>query len=116
MADELKKICEEIKRLVPPHIPQDMTGPFETFMKDIKVKVSPEEFNSIHRAYNYFNSLLGAPIVNTKQEPVQTPVNPAMESKKNEPTEPNSSIEPNSEMIDILVRVADGVFDNIKEP
>lgn len=112
MTSELKKICEDIKRLVPPAIPKDMTGPFETFMKDIKDKVSKEEFNSIHRAYNYFNRLLDSPKVNTIQEPLQTPVHTAMEPKKNEPIENNpKSIEPNSEMIDILVRVADGVFD-----
>ena len=60
MADELKEICNKIKQLVPPAIPEDMTGPFEEFMNDISSRIEPEDREAIHRAYNYFNRMLGA--------------------------------------------------------
>ena len=58
MTDELKRLCKEIKRLVPPKEAQSPSGPFETFMKDFGPKITPQELESIHRAYNYFNRLI----------------------------------------------------------
>jgi len=67
MTDEVKRLCKEIKRLVPPKEAQYTTGPFETFMKDFGPKITPQELMSIHRAYNYFNRLveidLNTPVV-----------------------------------------------------
>jgi len=60
MADELKDICDKIKQLVPPAIPEDMTGPFEVFMNDISSRIDEGDREAIHRAYNYFNRMLGA--------------------------------------------------------
>ena len=58
MTDEVKRLCKEIKRLVPPKEAQSPSGPFETFMKDFGPKITPQELESIHRAYNYFNRLI----------------------------------------------------------
>ena len=57
--NELKKICEDIKRLVPSAIPQEPTGQFETFISGLNGKVKNSELDAIHRAHNYFNQLLG---------------------------------------------------------
>ena len=67
MTEEVKRLCNEIKRLVPPKQAQYTTGPFDDFMKVMKDKITPQELESIHRAYNYFNRLvtldLNTPIV-----------------------------------------------------
>jgi hypothetical protein len=59
MTEELKKLCEDIKLLIPPAIAESPTGEFESFIKGLKGKVNDEELDSINRAYNYFNRLLG---------------------------------------------------------
>jgi len=59
--NELKKICEDIKRLVPSAKPQEPTGQFETFISGLNGKVKNSELDAIHRAHNYFNQLLGTP-------------------------------------------------------
>jgi hypothetical protein len=58
MTDEVKRLCNEIKRLVPPKIAQASTGPFDEFVSRLKDKITPQEMDSIHRAYNYFNQLV----------------------------------------------------------
>lgn len=67
MTDEVKRLCKEIKRLVPPKEAQAPSGPFVTFMDEFKQKITPQELESIHRAFNYFNRLveidLNTPVV-----------------------------------------------------
>jgi hypothetical protein len=56
---EIERLCAEIKRLVPPKKPKDPTDQFEFFINNLKKnKVDPEDIDSIHRAYNYFNCLI----------------------------------------------------------
>jgi hypothetical protein len=67
MTDEVKRLCKEIKRLVPPKEAQSPSGPFVTFMDEFKQKITKPELESIHRAFNYFNRLveidLNTPVV-----------------------------------------------------
>ena len=58
---EIKKLCQQIKRLVPPNKPKDPTGAFNLFISDLEKKVDKHELDSIHRAYNYFNCLIAMP-------------------------------------------------------
>ena len=60
---EIKKLCEQIKRLVPPNKPKDPTGAFNLFISTLEneKKVDKHELDSIHRAYNYFNCLIAMP-------------------------------------------------------
>jgi hypothetical protein len=67
MTDEVKRLCKEIKRLVPPKEAQSPSGPFVTFMAEFSEKITKQELESIHRAFNYFNRLveidLNTPVV-----------------------------------------------------
>jgi hypothetical protein len=71
MTDEVKRLCNEIKRLVPPNKAQSTTGPFDVFIKELGPKITPQELDSIHRAYNYFNRLvtldLNTPVAESKE-------------------------------------------------
>jgi hypothetical protein len=58
MDPKLKQLCEDIKRLVPPSKAEDPTDQFSTFINGL-THVSPKDIDSICRAYNYFNGMIG---------------------------------------------------------
>jgi len=56
----LLRLCQEIASMVPSHkLPDTATPQFTQFIKDLREKVKEHEINSIIRAYNYFNYLMG---------------------------------------------------------
>jgi cell division septation protein DedD len=121
MADtisEIKKLCAEIKRLVPPNKPKDPTGQFGTFIKNLESQnIKSEEIDSIHRAYNYFNCLIATQ--ETKPDAVQEKSLPSSSSSTSTSTTTTTtthkSLEPKptptptpdeqKEMIEILLEL-----------
>ena len=105
---QIKKLCSEIKRLVPPNKPRDPTGQFTTFMDNLKTQnIKTEDLDSIHRAYNYFNCLIE--FQDTKPDTSQDKSKSIITSTLNPP--PLSSLEPKptlnqqKEMIEILLEL-----------
>ena len=118
MDPAIQKLCEDIKRLVPPSKPADPTDQLTAFLGGLK-QVNPKDLDAIGRAYNYFNRMLGAPLVkvvapvtlanasqNVSNDQTQSGDNPNVSVKVETPNEVISTDE--AEMIDILVRVAEG--------
>jgi hypothetical protein len=108
MTDEVKRLCNEIKRLVPPAIPQAPTGPFQTFMNEIGPKITKPELDSIHRAYNYCNRLGEIDLHTVTGSSTGTPGSSA-DGKSSESSKPAGSVESTDkdaeEMIHILLQL-----------
>lgn len=104
---EIKKLCAEIKRLVPPNKPKDPTGQFNTFIQNLESQnIKPEEIQSIHRAYNYFNCLIAtqAPKSEDQEKPTTT-TTPSTSTSTTlpKPLEPKPTADQEKEMIEILL-------------
>lgn len=116
MADpisEIKKLCAEIKRLVPPNKPKDPTGQFGTFIKNLESQnIKSEEIDSIHRAYNYFNCLIATQAPKSEDQENSTPMSSTAPLKplelkplKPNPLELKPTADQEKEMIGILLEL-----------
>lgn len=110
---EIKKLCSEIKRLVPPNEPKDPTDQFSTFIKNLESQnIKPEEIQSIHRAYNYFNCLIASQAPKPEDQEKSTPSSSSSTST-NTPTpkslEPKTTptLDEQKEMIGILLALGE---------
>ena len=109
---QIKKLCEEIKQLIPPDKPKDPTDQFEVFIHNLRLQhIKEEEIVSIHRAYNYFNCLIATqnPKPVSEEPPVSsTGANPSSSTPAGAPTgttPPSLTAENEKEMIEILLEL-----------
>ncbi len=115
---EIKKLCAEIKRLVPPNKPKDPTGQFGTFIQNLESQnIKKEEIESIHRAYNYFNCLIATQVPKPEEQEKSTPSSTTAPSSstalhtplESTPLNPKPTAEQEKEMIGILLELVEKV-------
>lgn len=110
MTEELKKICQDIQRLVPPKDPREPTGPFLDFIGGLKNKVKDDDIEAIIRAYNYFNCLVSASLsmpakISTAAKD-ETSTGSKSETSEAKPEAKTIPEEKQKEMISILLKLA----------
>ena len=133
----LQNLCDEIAKMVPSeHLKDTSTSQFSSFIENLKKKgISKKELNAIVRAYNYFNFLMldvagddtpasGATdnqksVKDAKMDTSASASASGSTSASTSTSDPSASStedEENSEMIQILLSIAENEPNEPNEP